>query len=115
MVKSLPQPLIIAPNLGKKITDIIIDATAPRGPNAQARLNTFLQTWNIPARGARADRMHSDTKRMLDVSRNHNANFAAIQLSQGIKMKLPAWLQIGAGRRPPHSKAARCLLTKHKM
>ena len=35
-----------------KITDIILDASAPQGYNAQARLNAFLQTWDIPARGA---------------------------------------------------------------
>ncbi len=33
------------------ITDIILDATAPQGFNAQARMNAFLQTWKAPTRG----------------------------------------------------------------
>jgi hypothetical protein len=36
-----------------KITDIILDTTAPQGYNAQARMNTFLQTWNVPTWGTR--------------------------------------------------------------
>jgi hypothetical protein len=31
-----------------KVTDIILDGTAPQEYNAQARMNTFLQTWEVP-------------------------------------------------------------------
>ncbi|KAF8490098.1 hypothetical protein F5888DRAFT_1743222 [Russula emetica] len=79
-----------------KITDIILDGTAPQGYNAQARMNAFLQTWKAPTRGERAAKIHRDTMRMLKAARHHNVNFMTIRLSQGLKQKLPAWFQIGA-------------------
>ena len=98
-----------------KITDIILDATTPQGYNTQARMNTFLQTWNIPTKGTRAGKLNDDATRMLRAARDHNANFASIKLTPSMKQNLPAWFQIGARHWPINNKAAKCLLTKHQI
>ena len=96
-----------------KATDIILDAAAPRGYNAQARINTFLQTWNVPLRGPRAKKLHRDTARMLKTAKSHNVNFMTIRMSQELKQKLPAWYQVGADHEAINNRAAKCLLNKH--
>ena len=98
-----------------KMTDIIMDAAVPPSHNAQARLNTFLQTWNVPIKGARADKLPKDVTRMLKAARKHNVNFAALRLSQRLKQKLPAWFQEGANHWPINNRAAKCLLKKHNV
>ncbi|KAF8488198.1 hypothetical protein F5888DRAFT_1623340, partial [Russula emetica] len=97
-----------------KITDIILNGAAPQGYNAQARMNTFLQTWNAPMRGERAAKIHKDTTRMLKAAKHNNVNFMTIRLSQGLKQKLPAWFQIGADHWAINNKSAKCLLHKHE-
>ena len=97
-----------------KITDIIIDAAAPPGYNAQARINTFLQTWNPPQQGPRATKINRDTTRMLKAAKDHNVNFMTIKLSPELKQQLPAWFQIGTDHWGINNKSARCLLNKHK-
>ena len=51
------------------VTDIIIDAAAPPHTNPTARINTFLQTWDPPTRGIRAEGMNGDISRMLKVAK----------------------------------------------
>jgi hypothetical protein len=97
-----------------KITDIVLDTTAPQGYNVQARMNIFLQSWITPRRGTRATKIDKDTIRMLDAAKKHNANFMTIRLSQELKQKLPAWFQVGAEHWAINNKAAKCLLHKHK-
>jgi len=98
-----------------KITDIILDALAPQGYNAQARLNAFLQTWDVPTKGARAAKLPKDITRMMKIARDHNVNFATLRLSQELKQRLPAWFQKGANHWPINNRAAKCLLRKHKV
>ncbi len=98
-----------------KLMDIILDASAPPSTNIQARLNTFLQTWNPPLWGKWAEKINNDTRRMLETAKAYNTNFASIQLTQEIKQKLLAWYQLGAKRRPMHNQLARCLLSKHNI
>lgn len=97
-----------------KVTDIILDGTAPQGYNAQARMNTFLQTWKVPTQGGRAAKIHKDTMRMLKAARNHNVNFMTIKLSLELKQELPAWFQVGADHWAINNRSAKCLLHKHK-
>ena len=98
-----------------KITDLLLDAVAPQGYNAQARLNTFLQTWNVPTRGTRAEKLPNDILRMMKTARDHRANFATLRLSLELRKKLPAWFQNEAEHRPNNNKATQCLLMKHKI
>src|SRR5258708_1162613 len=96
-----------------KVTDLILDAIAPQGPSAQARMNTFLQTWNVPTKGPRAAKLNEDTTRMLRAARDHNVNFAAIRLTTNMKKSLLALFQAGTPHWPINNKAAKCLLQKH--
>jgi hypothetical protein len=97
-----------------KVANIIIDKAALSGYNAQARVNTFLQTWNASTRGPRAMKLNKDIIRMLKAGRDHNVNFTAIKLTLEQKQKLLAWFQIRADHNPITNKVAKCLLYKHK-
>src|ERR1700760_2269033 len=44
-----------------RVTDLIIDATAPRETKKEARINAFLQAWDIPQSGPRKAYMNNDT------------------------------------------------------
>jgi ribonuclease HI/exonuclease III len=96
-----------------KITDLIIDASMPQGPNAQARINCFLQTWTPPQRGGRTSKIDEDTARMLRAAKKYNVNFAAIRLDTRLKAQLPAWFHVGSENRPINNNTSKCLLTKH--
>lgn len=98
-----------------KITDLLLDAVAPQGYNAQARLNTFLQTWNMPTRGTRIEQLPNDVLRTMKTAREHKANFAALRLSPELKRKLLAWFQNEAEHRPNNNKVTQCLLRKHNI
>ena len=97
-----------------KMADIIIDTIASQSHNMQARVNTFLQIWNVPTKGARTEKLPKDITRMLRATQDHNANFATIKISSELKQKLPAWFQEGANHWPINNGAAKCLLRKHK-
>ena len=56
------------------VMDLIIDTAAPMSTCDQARANPFLQTWNIPTKGKRADNLNGDIIRMVKVAKKHNAN-----------------------------------------
>jgi hypothetical protein len=61
-----------------RITDLIIDATAPSDTNEEARINAFLQNWDIPKSGPRTAYMNNDTIRMVNAAREYDTNLTAI-------------------------------------
>ena len=96
-----------------KVTDLIIDALMPQGPNAQTRINCFLQTWNPLQRGGRTTKLNEDTVRMLRAAKIYNVNFAAIKIDTRLKSKLPAWLNLAYKTRAINNNTTRCLINKH--
>ena len=96
-----------------KVTDILINATAPPGTSPMARINTFLQTWTPPTKGPRAETMNKNIRRMLDVAKKHDTNLAAIRLSPRVRANLPAWYHPGAVTRPITNVKAKCILKNH--
>lgn len=96
-----------------KVTDILINATAPLGTSAVAVVNTFLQTWNPPTRGPRLATLNKNIIRMLSVAKKYKTNLAAIRLSPGVRATLPAWYHPAAEPRPMTNVNARCLLNVH--
>ena len=100
--------------LWARVTDILINATAPPGTSAIAVTNTFLQTWNPPTRGPRLDTLNKNIIRMLRIAKKYNTNLAAIRLSPGIRTTLPAWYHPGVvDTRPVTNVNALCLLKNH--
>lgn len=99
--------------LWAKITDILINATAPPGTSAVAVVNTFLQTWQPPTKGPRAATLNKNIRRMLSVAKRYKTNLAAIRLSPKVKASLPAWYQPGAAIRPLTNVKTKCLLKNH--
>ncbi len=95
------------------ITDLIINKAAPPGTSQLARMNAFLQSWDIPSYGARLNLLNDTIIRMIKTAKKYQANIAAICLPLQLCTQLPAWYHPFA---TPHSMAttpARCLLWKH--
>ena len=97
------------------VTDIIINAAAPNITIAQARKNPFLQCWNAPIRGQRADKLNDDIRRMLKVARDHRTNLAAIKVSTHLRHELPAWYHIDEKLAAITSRMGKCLIDNHKV
>jgi ribonuclease HI len=95
------------------VTDAIIDAAAPPRLNNKARVNAFLQTWNPPTSGPRAELINNDTIRMIKMARKHKANLAAIRLTPNLRAQLPAWYHLDSAPRPINNSASRCMLERH--
>ena len=95
------------------ITDLIINKAAPPGTSHLARLNTFLQSWDAPSRGARLRLLNDGIIRMLRVARKYHTHLAAIRLSPQLRAQLPAWYHPLAIPRSMATLPARCLLRKH--
>ena len=74
-----------------KITDLMLDRTAPTTTIKEARDNPFLQRWNIPTRGNRLECINNNTLKMMKMARKYNTNLAAICLTPNLRAKLPAW------------------------
>jgi ribonuclease HI/exonuclease III len=95
------------------VTDIIIDAAAPPNMCHAARMNSFLQNWEPPTRGQRANRMNDDIIRMLKAAKRNNTNLAAIRLSPHLRAQLPAWYHMASAPCPIVNAASKCLLRTH--
>ena len=96
------------------ITDILINETTPDTLDERTRQNAFLQKWNIPTRGKRANRLGKDTIRMIKTARKYKATFAPINLSRRLKENLPTWNHIGIEKQAPRDQQTRCLVRNHK-
>jgi ribonuclease HI len=96
-----------------KITDLILNASAPPRTSHIARLNTFLQTWDAPTKGPRATLLNDQILRMLRVARKYNVNLAAIRLAPRLQAMIPAWYHPYADNLPITTRPARCLLRSH--
>jgi len=75
------------------ITDLLIDAIAPKETTKMARENSFLQCWNAPSTGPNLAKLNDDIKKMLKTARkhSHNTNLAAVKVSMCLCRELPAW------------------------
>jgi ribonuclease HI len=98
-----------------KITDLILKAAAPPSTSILARINSFLQSWNLPTKGPRHRWLNTDTVRMLKVARKYHTHLAAIRLSTHLCTQLPAWYHLRAAARPLTTRTVQCLLKKHSV
>lgn len=73
-----------------KVTDMLINMSAPPTTNQVARGNSFLQTWKPALRKKCASRMGKDTARMLKTARKFNVNLKALRLTLQLCAQLPA-------------------------
>jgi ribonuclease HI len=95
------------------ITDILINETAPKNLPRRAVANTFLQKWDAPTRGKRAERIGKDTIRMLKAANRYDVNFAPVRMTRNLKEAMPAWLNPGHEKTIPQNPQARCLVNTH--
>ena len=98
-----------------KVTDLIIDSTAPEGTSKKARMNAFLQTWNAPTRGHRSKNLSASMINMIKVAKKYNTNLAAIRLAPELCEQLPTWYHLAAALRPINDVASKCLLNTHQV
>ena len=96
------------------VTDILINETTPTNLDEDMRVNAFLQKWNIPTKGKRAERLGEDTLRMVKTAIKHKAAFAPINISRELREGLPAWQHIGVEKQLPRNPRSRCLAKNHK-
>ena len=95
------------------MTDILLNETAPNNLPERARENSFLQKWSAPTKGKRAERIGTDTTRMLKAAKTYNVTFAPIRVAKNLKLAMPAWLQIGHEKTIPQNAQAKCLINAH--
>jgi hypothetical protein len=67
--------------LWAKLSDVIIDAAAPRHTIPKARINTFLQTWNPSTKGNRGKNLNKDILRMIKTAQNVTIRFISYLLA----------------------------------
>jgi hypothetical protein len=97
------------------ITNHVVLATAPSHSVELANDNPFLQAWNVPLKGKRAEKLNDDIKRMFQVVKKYNTNLAAIKMSPHILTQLPAWYHITTEQRSLNKATAKCLIQNHKV
>jgi ribonuclease HI len=97
------------------VTDILLDAAAPATTIPEARINTFLQTWEPATRGRRADHLSDNTIRMVKMAKKYNTNLTALRIQSNLRAQLPAWYHIASAPQPINSATAKCLLRNHKI
>ena len=96
-------------------TDHVILASAPSHTVEAARENPFLQAWNVPLKGIRAEKLNNDIMRMIKVAKKYNTNLSAIKFTPQILAQLPAWYHLSAESHPLNRAPVRCLMNKHQV
>jgi hypothetical protein len=97
------------------VTDLLINTAAPDTTIKEIRMNPFLQCWNPPMRGSRADKLNDDVRRMLKVARDHGTNLAVIKIPIHLHQELPAWYYLDDDSTSITRRTAKCLIDKHKI
>ena len=97
------------------VTDLIINAAALDSIIQEVRKNPFTQFWNAPTMGERADKLNEDIKRMLATAKTHGTNLAAVKVPIRIRHELPAWYHFDNRQPPIRTRAAKCLIERHKV
>jgi Reverse transcriptase (RNA-dependent DNA polymerase) len=95
------------------VTDILLRESAPSNVTKEARSNPFLQTWNAPIKGKRAEMLDCDTIQLLKTAKNAQLQFAPLKMSLNLKNQLPAWYHIGNVKNIPQNPNSKCLIETH--
>ena len=96
-----------------KITDILIDAAAPKYTTPRARTNTFMQTWTPHLNGATTAIRNKDIIRMIKAGRKYHLTLSTIKLSPRLQRELPAWYHPGSEHHQTRNPIAKCLIETH--
>ena len=96
------------------VTDTLINETTPTSLDENTRVNAFLQRWNVPTKGKKAERLGEDTLRMVKAAVKYKAAFAPINISRALRERLPTWQHIGVEKQLPRNPRSRCLAKNHK-
>ena len=96
------------------ITDLIIEASAPKRLVKTAIINPFLQQWTAPTRRNDTRKTNDNIQRMIKVAKKFNTNFAAIRLTPQLSAQLLAWYHLSIEPRAINTVAAKCLMEKHR-
>jgi hypothetical protein len=77
------------------ITDILIHESAPINIPNKARITPFMQTWQPPTKGKRAEMLDKNTIQLLKMAKKFGLQFAPRRMTHQLKKQLPAWFHIG--------------------
>ena len=97
------------------VTDLLIDAAAPDNTIKEIRSNPFLQCWNPPMKGSRANKLNDDIRRMLKAARDHGTNLAVVKIPLHLRNELPAWYHLDDESTSITRRTTKCLIEKHKI
>jgi hypothetical protein len=95
------------------VADILLRESAPPNISVKSRSSPFLQTWNAPIKGKRAQMLDNDTIQLIKTAKNAQLQFAPRRLSLHLKEQLPAWYHIGEPKTLPQNQSSRCLIKNH--
>jgi ribonuclease HI/exonuclease III len=95
------------------VTDELLRRSVPDVLEHMARGNAFLHNWKIPTRGERVKRLPADVKSMLKAMAKLDVHFAAVKMSEELKLQMPAWGHMGAARWTYNQGRDECLAERH--
>ncbi|KAH7905213.1 hypothetical protein BJ138DRAFT_1072945, partial [Hygrophoropsis aurantiaca] len=95
------------------VADTLINNLRPAGIKSSKDLNIFLQQWSPPTQGARANTLPNEIISILKTAKRYNMSFAPRNLSQTLKIELPAWFHLGAPPKTYHRTRDECLKNNH--
>lgn len=98
------------------VADLILAkavASSSSSTSPEARLNTFLQKWEVSTR--RSKKLPPDLRRMVLVAKKYGVCCDVRVASQSLKSAMPVWHHVGEepGRSAANTAAGRCLREKH--
>ena len=97
------------------IADALINRIIPPEVTDMERINSFLQTWDIPTQGPRAHNLPRYLLQMLRTAKKYHVNFVALKISKGLKDQMPAWHHLGLAPKHYRKRRNKCLLENHDL
>ncbi|OJT01591.1 Transposon TX1 uncharacterized 149 kDa protein [Trametes pubescens] len=90
-------------------------AADSRNVDPAARINTFLQTWNVSTRATAG--MPRCLKEMIKAAKKYSVRCVANNPSRALRKQVPVWYHIGrnTGRCNENTEASRCLRNSHQV
>ncbi|OJT08309.1 LINE-1 retrotransposable element ORF2 protein [Trametes pubescens] len=108
LTKERPRWALVADVLLARAVAASSKATEPK-----ARINSFLQTWEVSTRHAKG--LPEDLRRMIKVAKKFGVRCDVRVATRELKEVMPAWYHLGSepGRSTANSVAAKCLRRAH--
>jgi ribonuclease HI/exonuclease III len=95
------------------VTDSLLRCAEPDIAAHLRASSMYFQKWKVPKQGKKYDALPPDVKSMLRAAQKLQVSFAAVKLSERLKLQMPAWGHIGAQRWTYYQERDECLGERH--